>query len=177
MKRKLFSKGLLVLMATALIMSISANTFAQGQKGMGQKSDSSKACFNIPNLTADQQTKIEGLRTKHIKEVTPLQNELAEKRAHLNTLESVEKPDMAAINKTIDEISAIDTKLMKLRASHRVEVASLLTDEQKVAFKAHQGKGMGQHNGTGMGQHKGMGIGADKEGKGKCAGCPHNKKK
>ncbi len=168
MKRNIFSKSSLVLATAAIIVSTSISAFAQcDHKGMKQDKDSLKNCCGIPNLTADQKTKIDGLKTKHIKEVTPIQNELAEKRAHLNTLESVDKPDMSEINKTIDEISTLDAKLMKLRVSHKIEVASLLTDEQKVAFNAHHKNGMGNHDGMRM----------NKEGKGKCAGCPNHKMK
>ncbi|BDX39308.1 hypothetical protein CYCD_26630 [Tenuifilaceae bacterium CYCD] len=115
----------------------------QFKGGMGQNSDQvgNFEC-RIPNLTDEQQKKIQELRVQHIKEITPLKNELGEKRAHLRTLESAEKPDLNAINKTIDEMSAIRAQIMKKSAAHRIEVASLLTDEQKVFFNAHHGKGL-----------------------------------
>jgi len=94
----------------------------------------------IPNLTPDQETKLNDLRTKHLKEITPLRNELLEKRARLNTLQSSEKPDMAAINKLIDEMGTLKTNLMKKQAAHRNEVSQILTDEQRVHFNARQGK-------------------------------------
>ncbi len=103
----------------------------------------------IPNLTTDQETKLNDLRTKHLKEVTPLRNELQEKRARLNTLQSSEKPDMAAINKLIDEMGSLKTNLMKKQAAHRNEVSQILTDEQRVYFNARQGK-MGPRGGKGL---------------------------
>lgn len=161
--KRLLSKSLLVLMVSALIAT-SINT-AYAQRGNRPMRDSARFERGIPNLTTEQKTKIQDLRVKHLKEITPLRNELAEKKAHLKTLQSVDKPDMNAINKTIDEISALQTKIMKSNASHRIEVASNLTDEQKVFFNSHQGKmrngkrvhGMG--NGMGNGRGYGMGYG------------------
>jgi Spy/CpxP family protein refolding chaperone len=98
----------------------------------------------IPDLTPDQEAKIKAFRTKHIKEVTPLRNELKEKMARLSTLQSAEKQDLAAINKQIDEITSLKANLMKKHAAHRSEVASILTDEQRVHFNAHPAHGMGK---------------------------------
>ena len=157
--KRLLSKSLLVLMVSALIATSMGNAYAQ--RGDRPMRDSARFERGIPNLTAEQKTKIQALRLKHQKEVTPLKNELAEKKAHLHTLSSVEKPDINAINKTIDEISALQTKIMKSNASHRIEIASNLTDEQKVFFNSHQGKmknGKRSH-GMGMGNGRGNGMG------------------
>jgi len=173
MKSNVLTKGLLVLLVSTLMLS--TTSFAQrGPRGMNMRNDSTGFFCKLPNLTADQQTKMESLRTKHLKEVSPLRNELAEKRAHLKTLESVDKPDMTAINKTIDEISALQSKMMKLRASHRIEVSSILTDDQKVYFNAHQGMGMKGNRGMGKGMRNGMGNG-NGMGRGNCPNCPRNK--
>ncbi len=153
-------------MVSVLITAVSSNTYAQrGPRPTDSKRDSAKFERGIPNLTADQKTKIESLKVKHIKEITPIKNELAEKKAHLTTLESVEKPDKDAINKTIDEISTLQGKLMKMKVSHRLDVSSFLTDEQKVFFNSHREMGEKGHMGKGM--RKGMG--------GDCPNCPNKK--
>jgi len=166
MKTKFLMRSMMMLMVVALTATFSTNTYAQRGKGSNDLlMDSIKHERGIPNLTADQKAKIEISRVKHIKEVTPLRNELAEKKAHLRTLNSVEKPDINAINKTIDEISVLQSKIMKSNASHRIEVASNLTDEQKVFFNSRQGKmkngkrGYGMRNGMGNGRGNGMGNG------------------
>lgn len=166
--KKLLSKSLLVLMVSALIATSFSNAYAQ--RGNRPMRDSARFERGIPNLTAEQKTKIQTLRVKHQKEAIPLRNELAEKKAHLRTLQSVDKPDMNAINKTIDEISALQTKIMKSKASHRIEVASNLTDEQKVFFNSHQGKMEKGKRGNGMGMGYGRGNGMGKENRGNC--CP-----
>jgi Spy/CpxP family protein refolding chaperone len=163
MKSIFFSKSLLVLMVSVLITAVSSNSFAQrGPRALG---DSTRFGCKIPNLTADQKIKIESLRVKHIKEVTPFRNEFAEKKAHLKTLESTEKPDKDAINKTIDEMTSLQSKIMKLRVNHRIEVSSILTDEQKVFFNSHRGGKMGMGKGMGKGMKRGM--------RGNCPNCPN----
>jgi len=148
MKSNCVRKSLLVLMVSTLMVVITGSSFAQQEhKQHMMNRDSSKHEMGIPNLTADQKTKIDALRTKHQKEITPLRNELAEKQAHLNTLESAEKVDKDAINKTIDEIATLQGKIMKLRVNHRLEVSALLTDDQKVYFNSHHGNGMGMGKG------------------------------
>jgi Spy/CpxP family protein refolding chaperone len=98
--------------------------------------------YGIPNLTDDQRQKIEALRTPFSKETLPLVNQLAEKRAHLRTLETADKTDPNAINGTIDDISKLQSQLMKKRAAHTQAIRNLLTDEQRVAFDLHQRAGM-----------------------------------
>lgn len=103
----------------------------------------------IPNLTAEQEKQIEQLKLKHQKEMLPLRNALREKHARMQTLETAEKADMAAINKTIDEIATIKTDMQKKRAAHRQEIRNVLNEEQRLVFDS---KGQG-HKGNKM--HKG----------------------
>ena len=115
----------------ASLAAISSNALAQRGQGKGMMENPDRAPQMqkfIPNLTPEQEVKISELRTAHLKEVTPLRNELGEKRARLRTLESADKPDMNAINKTIDEMAVIKANIQKLRASHRANVSAQLTD-------------------------------------------------
>ena len=155
-----------IVLVTFMLVGVSAYS-QQGQQfrgGMGKNPDKiGKADCRIPNLTDEQQQKINDLRVKHIKDVTPLKNELGEKKARMRTLQSAEKPDLNAINKLIDEMAAVRAQIQKKAAAHRVEVASLLTDEQKVFFNARQGrtcdKGMTRGGGKrGLGNERGPGY-------------------
>ncbi len=95
-----------------------------------------KMHFNIPDLTDDQKKKINNLQKNHLKEVNQTKALLNEKQAHLRTLQLADKPDNAAINKTIDEITALRNDMMKKHEAYRQAVRSLLTDNQKVVFDA-----------------------------------------
>lgn len=161
MKRNVFSKGIVTLTLAIALIVVSGNVMAQRGMGMGPGRMSENwdgprmGQCNLPNVTPEQQTKINELRTKHLNEVTPIKNQMNEKRARLQTLQSSSKVDLNEINKTIDEIAQLKASLMKKNAAHRAEIASLLTDEQKAIFNSRQGK-MGK-----KGKHAGRGFGGE----------------
>lgn len=143
-------------------------------------SDNTAICCNgkmwqdIPDLTQEQTKKIEDLHIAHLKEVNQLKNQIAEKRAHLKTLQSSDKVDNDAINKTIDEVTTIQNNLMKKNAAHHQAVRNVLNDKQRVIFDAKKcgkmhGKGAGCCGGKGYMQGNGCGHQHGKE-----VGCNHN---
>jgi Spy/CpxP family protein refolding chaperone len=140
MKQKIIS-----LIGLALILALSLNVNAQHDC----KSKSSKEQCCIPDLTDDQTAKIKKIKTAYLKDVMQLKNQLAEKKAHQRTLMTVDKPDVAAIDKTIDEIGALKIEMMKKEAKHKVAVRALLTDEQKLAFDMNHSKGYRKCGGHG----------------------------
>jgi len=144
-----------IILAIALIISSGISVNAQNSgKGM---------LNNIPNLTEEQTAKIEALKTPHMKEMLPLKNQMAEKKAQLTTLTTAEKADMDAINKKIDEIGTLKTQMLKKREAHKQDIRKILSEEQRLMFDMHQGncKGKGQ-----MGEGKGMRKGNGPHGKG-----------
>jgi len=152
----------------AMLCSVSADVFAQrgygqgyGQRqGYGQGLQTGYFCNNIPNLTADQQTKITELRTSHWKERQNFSNQLAEKGVRLQILRSADNIDMNAINKSIDEIGVIQTGMMKNQEQHFQTVRAMLTDDQKVYYNNfNRGRGNGQGYGNGRGYGRGRGSG------------------
>lgn len=115
-----------ITMAIAIIISSVLSIHAQNrEKGMLK---------NIPNITEEQTKKIEALSTPHLKEILPLKNQIAEKKAQLNTLSTAEKADMTAINKKIDEIGALKTQILKSREAQKQEIRKILTEEQRLIF-------------------------------------------
>ncbi|MEN8120160.1 MAG: periplasmic heavy metal sensor [Bacteroidota bacterium] len=152
--------NILVVMMAAVLMSFSYQANAQrngrGQgQGWNQQNNQSRNCI-IPNLTEDQQKKIETMRTAHLKERMQHRNVMAEKRARLNTLRTADKIDMNAINKTIDEMAASRAKMMKKSEAHRQSVRQILTDDQKVYFDSRGGRGFKGGKGQGYGRGQGM---------------------
>ena len=111
--------------------------------------------MGLPNLTDDQKTKMKDLRLAHMKEVQPLQNQLGELRAKQRTLTTAEKPDMKLINANIDEITKVQSQLMKSQAQMKQQIRALLTDEQRIAFDNKNGKRMGPNKGKTR-MHKGL---------------------
>ena len=89
------------------------------------------------------------------KQMQPIRNEIGEAEARHKTLITVDKPDMAAINKNIEKIGALKVEMAKMQAKHRVEMRAQLTDEQRIKFDLHQGKM--RHEGKGQRGQKGKG--------------------
>lgn len=160
MKRLRF--GTITMLIAAIVFL--GSTQLQAQKGKNCDKTGQGQC-KIPNLTDDQAKQISGLKVSHQKEMLQFRNQMQEKRARLNTLRTADKPDMAAINKVVEEMGGLHTQMMKKREAHRQDVRKLLTEEQKVFFDSRpgrgQGHGFGRHHGKGhihcRGNGKGMG--------------------
>lgn len=169
---------LLALVVAIVMVFVSTNTFGQcdkkqtapkAQQGAGQ--DEKAACMKSPgmmNLTAEQEKQMQAIHQKHMKEVLPLKNLIAEKKAHLVTVSTGDNVDLVAVNKTIDELYALKADIAKKQAAMKQDIRKLLDDDQKLMFDMkhakNKGKGCesGENMGRGMGQHSGAGCGMDK---------------
>lgn len=174
------------LMTAAFITATSFGGYAQDKKTTtpaGQEQQQVQPDKGCPmgDLTPDQKKQIEGLKMAFMKERMALQNQIDEKKAHLKTLSMVDEPNMAEINKTIDEIYALKADLAKKKAAHIQAVRKVLTPEQRLKFDMmHKDKdmddnccGMGKGKGKdGMGCHQGGGQGMGcQQGGGQGMGC------
>jgi len=102
-----------------------------GQRGMGMMG---------LNLSEEQVGKMEEFRTKHLKEMLPIRNEMQEKRAHLRTLTTAENLNQKEIDKVVDEIANLTSKQMKLKIAHQQQVRASLTEDQRVLFDSRTGR-------------------------------------
>lgn len=171
------------IMLSLVALMFIGTTILTAQTAEKKDSDNTGICCSgrmwqdIPDLTQDQTKKIEDLHIAHLKEVNQLRSQMTEKKAHLRTLQTADKTDNAAINKTIDEITALQNNLMKKNEAHRQAVRNILTDKQKVIFdtkycgKMHENAlccGKDKGNKDGCGHHgKGAGKSCCKHGMGK----------
>ena len=132
---KMKTKSIIII---AVMIFVSSSIFAQGPNGnkTGNKGDK---FMNIPDLTDAQKEQIKDMRTKHMKEILPLKNDLKEKEAHLQTISTGDNVDLNKVNAAIDEISIIRTDIAKKRAAFRQDVRKILTDDQRVYFDMHSG--------------------------------------
>jgi len=122
------------------VIVIFATNFSFSQKG-SKAQMSQKKQFGIenriPDLNDQQKEQIKKERTVFMSDILPIKNQLKEKQAHLNTLQTAKNVDMKAVNKTIDEISALRTDIIKRRALFRQKIRSTLTDEQRIYYDTH----------------------------------------
>ena len=121
-------------LAAILFMFIGSNLYAQRGKGISAQGGDQKLnqhCRMIPDLTEDQENKIEALRVEHLKEMNAFRNQVNELRAKKQTVMTSDNPDMKEINSIIDQMSEVHNKMMKASAKHQQSVRGLLTEEQK----------------------------------------------
>jgi len=109
----------------------------------------------VPQLTVEQQESINILQLELRKELLQINNQLAEKRIQLISLQQVEKPSTKSINSKIDEITTIYNKKMKMIAQNRIKVRELLTEEQRVQFDLRMGSGRRGSNRGNLNYHIG----------------------
>ncbi len=145
----------------------------QGPKAPGQKMGrQGNGQQMISNLTEEQKSAIKDLRLDHAKEMSRFKNEMAILKAQNKSLSSADNIDKKAIDKNIDQQTALINSMMKTQAAHRNEVRGLLTDEQKVFFDHHQGRmGMNQ-GGRNMRARGNSGMGAKGFSAPRPANCP-----
>lgn len=149
--KMLTSEHIILLIAASFVFTSSAyaqhDRMQPGDRGeqhiMGE--EHIKRMPMIPDLTEQQKTQIEKLRTEHLKVMVPLKNQLAEKETRLHTISTVENVDMSMVNKLIEEIGAIKTQMMKERAVLRQKIRKLLTESQRLFLDAHPSPRPGSH--------------------------------
>jgi Spy/CpxP family protein refolding chaperone len=106
------------------------------QKGMmGEK--------GIPDLTEEQNAQLEKLQVEHMKNLQPLRNELAEKKAQLHTQTATAEVNMSRINGLIEEIGKLRTEIMKEREKHHQAVRKILNEKQRLFFDNRGGHRFG----------------------------------
>jgi len=137
--------NVLMAIAIAAVTSLSVNAQPQNMPPYSGKSPREvrqvmrPEGFTMPekSMSDQQREELKKIRLEQVKESTKTRNLLKEKRAKLETLQTADKPDMKEINKVIDEIAAIQAQEMKAQAAARQKIRSLLTEEQRAYFDAH----------------------------------------
>lgn len=148
--------------------------FRHGMKkgnGMGMN----KGECRIPDLTEEQQSSINTMRSAHMEEMSEMHSDMRILNEQYRDVTSGPDYSVKAAGKKIEEISTLKEKMMKSRLAHRNAVRNLLTDEQKIIFDQHQPGRKGQGFGRGQRFHGGEGFGPHGKGKGRGLGrgdCP-----
>lgn len=164
----IMKKVVLILAVAVFGLSSSFAQPGQGLRGQGQgqrngaqgnslngRGDCSMA---IPNLSEDQKSEIQDLRLNFLREMQQNRNERDVLRAENKKLASAVNFDQKAIDKNIDQQTAMMNSTMKAQSSHRQEVRNLLNDDQKLVFDsrtARMGQGRGKNMGNGQRPMKG----------------------
>lgn len=141
MNRKIIIMVLASILVT-LQLGVNAQKFNRGQRDADNRPRQDMQKMNkgqmdatcLPGLTDEQKEKAKTFKVEFLKKITPYQDQIAEKRAHVRSLSNQENPEMDKINSTIDEISDLRAEIMKAKAAHHQDIRNILTEEQRILF-------------------------------------------
>ena len=92
--------------------------------------------LDLPDLTPDQLAKIKKTDLKNMAEMTPLRNQVREKRARLATIMATIPVELKQADILADEIGKTASAILKLQIRHDQELRAILTPDQQVLFDA-----------------------------------------
>lgn len=165
-------KKVTFLVSLMLLVGITMVNAQRGQRFNDENIRVYKNQCAIPNLTEEQEAKIETLKTAHWNSIKEHHADLSILRAELRKMQISDNPDRSAIEAKIEAMGEIRTDMHKERNQHRLDVRELLTDEQKSWFdrrghrfgregygRRHGRRGQGFRGGNGAGNGVGCGMG------------------
>ncbi|MFY0690158.1 MAG: periplasmic heavy metal sensor [Cyclobacteriaceae bacterium] len=152
----------LIMLTFGLItsMSILAQRGPNRQELQSHKSGKERMAMLL-ELTAEQQTTIDALKTPHQKEMMQNKAQLQIAHASLKAELIKDNVDEKSREKIINEISDLQITMLKNRVEHYTAVRQVLDDDQKVKFDAMAHKMFTQASNKGLGgpRHSGKGHG------------------
>jgi Spy/CpxP family protein refolding chaperone len=126
-----------------------------GERSCWDSQDPSKAL----NLTAEQKTKLNELRTKFREENAQLIGAMVTKRIELKSLWSNPKAEAKTILDKEKELRDLQNQMRDKGIQMKLETRKFLTPEQIAQFGQHCGMGRGGMMGPGRGMGMGRGMG------------------
>jgi protein CpxP len=93
-----------------------------------------KGIWKQLGLSDQQQAQVKEIRTKFRKQIEPLEKELKTKHQAVRSLEKASKPDQAQINKAIEEMQSVRTRVMQIRSEMQQALRNVLDEAQKKKF-------------------------------------------
>lgn len=106
----------------------------RAKTSVGEKPGQLGVCMAIEDLTPEQQEKIRALHLNRMEASALHRASMDELQAKKRGLMLAQNPDMAEVDRLIDEMSALRAQWMKDNAAHRQEVRNMLSDEQRIIF-------------------------------------------
>jgi Spy/CpxP family protein refolding chaperone len=93
----------------------------------------------MPELTADQMSKMSAQRISHLKEAGPIKTDIAVKQMELAGLWRAENVDAKAITAKVTEINALKARLELAKANNMIAMYNILTPEQRKTMRSGMG--------------------------------------
>ncbi|MEJ5378135.1 MAG: Spy/CpxP family protein refolding chaperone [bacterium] len=146
-------RRLAVLIAGVVLLGWAANSLAGPGwgRGMGPGGGPGPHPYmaSYLGLTQEQEAQLQAMREKHFKEISPLQQELFNKRQELRLLWTSPNPDAEQIIAKQREINQLQGQIQEMSTKHLLEARSILTPEQQQKLGSGRGPGLGAGWGRG----------------------------
>lgn len=135
-------RTIILVLSLVLVLGVATSVVMAGPYGAGY----GRAIYGpaagyglppIPNLTAEQSSKIQALQRAHLNEIAPLQQQLFAKRTELRSLWLNPKPDQAKISALQKEILNLQSRITEKATNLRLEIRNLLTPEQQTQLSLY----------------------------------------
>jgi Spy/CpxP family protein refolding chaperone len=136
-------KTTIIALSLALALALMATAALAWGPGRGYGMGPGYGTPAIPNLTAEQSSKIQALQKAHLYDIAPLQEDLFKKRTELRSLWLTQNPDQAKITALQKEVLNLQSKLQEKGTNLSLEIRKVLTPEQQAqmaAFGPRMGK-------------------------------------
>ena len=150
-----------IVMLITIIGSLGLSAVANAERGMGYGGMMGGMKGGMPcgqgmygvcwkdTLTDEQRAKLAKIKLDHMKVQAPIKAKMKTVKVDLALLVTANKPDTAAINKKIDELTKLKNAKLKEKYKYIAAKRKVLNDEQRVLFdmkvikKAMKGKQKG----------------------------------
>ena len=117
--------GVILLLAGMLAVPVFAFGPGRGRTGGAGEGQGQRQPFCLPNLTEEQQAKVEALFQSHREETMPIHNELRAKRAELRALMLAKTLDEAKVRAVQGEINTLQKDLSNKRLDMQIELRKI----------------------------------------------------
>ncbi len=180
MKKTVALLALVVLLGSASLAMARGGMGCGMGPGMGHGIGSGMGCGMGPmmlrgldqlNLSAEQWSKVQALKSAHMKAVTPIQNQLFAKRNEIRLLWAELNPDGAQIIAKQKELGELQIQKREKATQFMLDVRKVLTPEQLTKLSV-LGSDMGARHGFGPQHGPGPGPGGPGMGPGPGPGGP-----
>jgi Spy/CpxP family protein refolding chaperone len=90
--------------------------------------------FILPDLTDDQKARIKKADLKQMEAMTPLRNQMREKKTRLMTILTTMPVNLKDADQVADEIGKLEAAILKQQVRHDQELRAILTPDQQIIF-------------------------------------------
>lgn len=158
---KRIDKNFKLLFAIIVVLGLSLSVMAQSNRRAPShhRSATIKAGMQHLDLTEEQEAEIKDIHLTHMKDIQPLKDEVKINRLKVDMLLKRDDPDMKEIVNLVETNGKLLTQIQVKSIEQKINVRSLLTDEQKVLFDAHsqrmgKRRAMAEHYRSGRMAHR-----------------------